>query len=243
MTDQEATTDPGDDRISSLTGEALDHIASGNREAAHAAFKRRDAIARKESGETPASASQEAEPGGEAEPPAEYDFADMSDVAAMLSEFPGEAGAALVDEWGGPDSPTFQENIRHAMAAVTAYEEKIPGLKDALNLELTGPGGISFQLGNDPLVLKLAAMLGREFADRDRERAGSQARNVDAPPPRSTLSGRSAEAVQADIDRLNEQVPPGSRKYVDPKHQRRLAALYGELTGDSPIVGARMRTI
>ena len=248
--DQDHTHEPSADprdSVSDLTNEALNHLAKGDRDAANAAFARRDAVARKEAGENLGSDGLKTE--NEEQPTdaaSNYDFSNPADCARMLSELPGtagELGAELVEEWGGPDSPTFKENLDRAMATIDSFDEKIPGLKESLSVELTGPGGETIQLGNDPVVLKLAALIGRELAGRGSKADLPQAQNVDTPPPRSTPSGRSAEAVQADIDAMIAQAPPGTRKYTDPKFQKRLSALFDELTGGRPIVGTRMRTI
>jgi hypothetical protein len=239
----EITTAPdndGGDAVSTLTGQALDHLAVGNKDAAIAAFAKRDEIARGEAGEpgAPADRAPEApaEPGADDQPTCNYD--DLTEVAAMLTEHPGKVGAELVKEWGGPNSPMFKENVGYAVTAANAFETAMPGLKEALNIPLQLPDGSVFHLGNDPLVIKIAAALGRGLADN----TAPEPTNNGARPQSPAQPARSAEDIDADIERLLEDAPIGSRKYASNKFQDKLQALYAERYG-GPIVGARLRTI
>lgn len=46
-----------------------------------------------------------------------------------------------------------------------------------------------------------------------------------------------------ELAELNQRVPPGTRQYLEPSHQRRVAALYRVAHGDEAIVGHNLRVL
>ena len=163
-----------------------------------------------------------------------YDFSKMGDIASMLSAEPTGVGAKLVTAWGGAESPAFQENISYAAAARDRLQTKFPGITNILNMPLTAPDGTVVKLGNDPVVIALMAAIGRDSAGKPAARGNPVTSEAPAP--------RDQQAVKADIDRLLETTPVGSRGYTDKKFQAGLMRLYDELHGAGQIVGARQRT-
>ena len=81
-------------------------------------------------------------------------------------------------------------------------------------------------LGDHPLIVKMFATLGRRSDEGDLM--------IGNTPQERT-------SIQAQIDKLNAEVPVGSRDYTSRGHQDKLQKLYEQLHGRNPIVGSEGR--
>ena len=129
-----------------------------------------------------------------------------------------------VADWGQPGSESFAENWGHARFA--AQELSSSGLQEVLD----GAG-----LGDHPLILQLAADIGRRLsAGGGNQGLASQARTP------ANIGKR--EAITAELDGLMRLMNTDLGQYKSPATQRKIKALTTALAGDGPIVGRASRS-
>jgi hypothetical protein len=142
-----------------------------------------------------------------ADDPAAAEAAMISHAATVLTEL-GSEGQALLNDWGGANSPAFKENFAYAKSAFADIAKNRPHL--IAKVDASG-------LGNDPAVLQILSELGRQKANTYGDTTvSSRFQSNGAPLP----SGNSA--AQRELNRIFEETPPGSPGYAKPAVQQRI---------------------
>ena len=146
------------------------------------------------------------------------------ETVRVVGEVDADGTQDLLREWGDPGSESFAENFAHARHAT--QELTTPALLEVLD----GAG-----LGDHPLVLRIAADIGRRMAE-----GGSNTGLTNV--ARTPANIGKAESVNAELDALMSLMNTDPDKYKQPATQRRIKALTTALGGDDHIVGSGGRT-
>jgi len=140
-------------------------------------------------------------------------------VIAQLQQYGQDSERLLRKEWGSDFDRHV--NLANRVGEVVGG----PEFKAFLN-ETPIPGG--GMLGDHPAMVRFLATVGRRTDEGDLL---------------LTATPEERNNVQAEIDRLNNEVPPGSPNYTNPAHQSKLQDLYQRLHGNTPIVGSQQRQL
>lgn len=152
-------------------------------------------------------------------------------AATRLSEL-GPEGQALVQEWGGHNSPDFHANLSYMREAFRDISANRPDL--IAKVDASG-------LGNDPAVLKMLAEYGRMQAHTIGDYTVERNRNSRFDEPRRPLP-RGQSAAQSELNKIFKDTPPGSDGYKAKAVQDRVRQLGVIIAGDDSIVGMGGRT-
>lgn len=142
-------------------------------------------------------------------------------------------GAELLQEWGGPTSQNFADNMAYAKDAVGKIMKENPAILEALNTVIERPDGSTYRMGDDPMWIKIAAQFGRQHSAVMGEPKLSE--RYTPPAQRSATTGGSA--AKRELDQLMKANPPGSPQYKEKAVQDRIMQLHGMISGGQPMVG------
>jgi hypothetical protein len=225
------------------TGLAVNAWLDGDKEAAGPLFQQAEAqhaqSLPRQDGSQPTPANEQ--PALSPMPPPPTAAAQVVSLAVNELSSSGAPGQALMQEWGGPDSTNFAENIGYARQAVQELSRSNPGILEFLGREQIGAGGVRFRAGDDPTWVKLAAEFGRLRAGvRGESQQHHQQRGNDMttrPAPYYRTIAGDTNRLRAEMDDIMQKNPPGSPAYASPAVQRRLSEIHESLSGGGNIVG------
>jgi hypothetical protein len=222
------------------TGLAVNAWLDGDKEKAAPLFQAAEAqheqSAPREDGSAPPTANEP--PAFSKMPPAPTAEAQVVSLAVNQLSSSGAPGHALMQEWGGPDSQNFADNISYARQAVQEISKTNPGILEFLGRVQTADNGATFRAGDDPKWLKLAAEHGRLRAGFTNERPQMITSNYRPQPTSRPASGNNKQSLREEMDSIMQKNPPGSQAYASSAVQRRLNEISEALAGSGPIVGS-----
>lgn len=136
-----------------------------------------------------------------------------------------DAVAELTDAWGKPGAESFSENFGYA--ALAEQHLQSPALDRAI---------IEAGLGGSPMLLRLAADIGRKLAT-------SKGNPSLAAQPRTPANRQAEGNIQQELDKLMALVNTDFETYRKPETQTRIDQLTRALVGDEPAVGHAGRLV